>query len=209
MKQLNDTLKGQIKEAIERAERQSSCEFVAVITQKSGDYRIYAFFIAALGALLIPHVIHWLSDWLSLETLFQLQIVLLILLLVLTQLPSVTNLLVPSSVKRRQAALVAQQSFRKFGLHRTVKRRAILFFVSIDERYVQIIADVGIEAKIPSDTWQAIVEKFRLSLKTKNVGLGYLEAIEACGAILTREFPAEEGDVDEFPNELIMDGSNL
>ena len=86
MKQLNETLKTQIKEAIESAERQSSCEFVAVITQKSGNYRIYAFFVAALSALLIPHLIFWLTDWFSINKIFQWQITSFILLMILTQL---------------------------------------------------------------------------------------------------------------------------
>ncbi|HZF70968.1 TPM domain-containing protein [Sulfuricurvum sp.] len=205
MKQLNETLKTQIKEAIESAERQSSCEFVAVITQKSGNYRIYAFFVVALSALLIPHLIFWLTDWFRIEKIFQWQITSFILLMILTQLSVVTNALAPSAVKHRQAALVAQQSFRKFGLYRTSKRRAILFFVSIDEKYAEIITDIGIDEKVPKETWQAVIEVFRQNLETKNVAQGYLEAIETCGAILKREFPAEAGDVDELPNELIID----
>lgn len=207
MKQLNDTLKEQIKEAIQSAERQSSCEFVAVITQKSGNYRIYAFFVAALSALLIPHLIFWLTDWFSIENIFQFQMTFFILLMILTQLSVITNGLVPSAVKHRQASLVAQQSFRKFGLHRMSNRRAILFFVSIDEKYAEVITDIGIDEKISQATWQAVIEKFRLNLKTKNVAQGYLEAIKACGAILMREFPAEAGDVDELPNELMIDTS--
>lgn len=204
MKQLNETLKGQIKEAIQSAERNSSCEFVAIITQKSGDYGIYAFFVSAVSALIIPHLILWLTDWLTLGIIFRLQIVLFILLLIITRLPWIANRFVPTAVKRRQATLVAQESFRKFGLHRTSKRRAIMFFVSIDEGYVDIITDVGIEAKIPISKWQVIIEKFRLSLHTKSVAQGYLEAIQSCGAVLMQEFPAQEGDVDELPNELIV-----
>lgn len=207
MKQLNEKLKAQIKEAIESVERQSSCEFVAVITQKSGDYRIYAFFVSALSALLIPHLIFWLTDWFDIEKIFQLQITSFILLMILTQLSVVTNGLVPSTVKHRQAALVAQQSFRKFGLYKTSKRRAILFFVSIDEKYAEIITDIGIDTKISTEEWQAVIEEFRQNLETKNLAQGYLEAIESCGAILKREFSAETDDVDELPNELILDTS--
>lgn len=204
MKQLNETLKGQIKEAIQSAEQNSSCELVAIITQKSGDYGIYAFFVSAFSALIIPHLILWLTDWLTLGIIFRLQIVLFIAFLIVTRLPFLSKQLVPKAVMRRQATLVAQESFRKFGLHRTTKRRAILFFVSIDEGYVEIITDVGIEAKIPSSSWQVIIEKFRLRLHTRSVGQGYLEAIKSCGEILSREFPAEEGDIDELPNELIV-----
>jgi putative membrane protein len=205
MKQLNETLKGKIKEAIQNAEKNSSCEFVAIITQKSGNYGIYAFFVATISALLIPHLILWLTDWLTLGTIFRLQIVLFIVLMIVTRLPFIAKRLVPNVVMRRQATLVAQESFRKFGLHRTTKRRAILFFVSLDERYIEILTDTGIESKVSSEKWEPIIEKFSHHLHTKSVGEGYLEAIEACGEILKREFPAEAGDVDELPNELIID----
>lgn len=208
MKRLNDTLKQKIADAIREAERNTSCEFVSVITQKSSDYSIYAFLIASLGALLIPHLVHFLDDRLSLAMIFRFQIILFIFLMVLTQLSFVSRHLVPSTVMRSRAALVASESFRKFGLYRTKKRRAVLFFVSLDEKYATILTDAGIDEKIPQDIWQKVIDDFRNRLASNNVGDGYLKAIEACGTILMREFPAEEGDVDELPNELIMDVSN-
>lgn len=207
MKRMNDALKEQISEAITEAERHSSCEFVSVITQKSGDYRIYAFFAATLGALLIPHVIHMFSAAIALEVILRLQIVLFIVLMVLTQLSFATRNLVPSAIKRRQASLVAAEAFRKFALDRTRKRRAILFFVSLDEQYATILTDSGIDAKIPIQAWEEIVEEFRGHLRTNSVGEGYLHAIQRCSEILKREFPPEEGDVNEISNELIVDRS--
>lgn len=208
MKQLNDTIKEQITQAIRTVEKQSSCEFVTVITQKSGDYRLYAFFFSAMVALIVPHLLLWLGEWFTIGFVFRMQITLFVILLIITHLAKLNNWLVPGKVKTRQAALVANESFRKFGLHRTQRRRAVLFFVSIDEGYARIITDIGIDAKIPPASWDPILEKFRLRLNTKQIAQGYLEAIEACGAILTREFPAEEGDVDELPDELIIDTSN-
>lgn len=205
MKQIDEEVKTQIKEAIENAERESSCEFVTIITQKSGNYRIYAFFVAALSALLIPHLILWLTNWLSVEEVLRQQIVGFIFLMILTQLSFVTNLLVPSTIMQRHASLVAAESFRKFGLYKTKKRRAVLFFVSVDERFATIIADAGIEEKIDPLVWESIIETFRLNLNTKEIAQGYLEAIRACGEILKREFPVEEGDTDELPNNLIVD----
>lgn len=203
MKQLNETLKGKIKEAIQNAEKNSSCEFVAIITQKSGDYGIYAFFISALSALILPHLILWLTDWLTLGTIFRLQIVLFIVLLIVTRLPFIAKQLVPKVVMHRQASLVAQESFRKFDLYHTTKRRSILFFVSIDEGYVEILTDIGIDAKISSERWHPILETFRHYLHSKSVGEGYLGAIEACGEILMREFPRTIDDVDELGNDFL------
>lgn len=207
MKSLNEAVKERIKQAIQKAEQQSSCEFVAVITQKSGDYRIYAFFFSALFALIVPHLLLWLIDWFTIEFVFRFQIVLFVLLLIITHLAKLNNLLVSKKVKFRQASLIATESFRKFGLHRTKKRRSLLFFVSLDEGFVTIITDIGIDAKISVETWQEIIDTFRQNLETKNVAQGYLEAIETCGEILKREFPAESGDMDELPNELIIDTS--
>lgn len=205
MKRLNEEYKQQIADAIREAERQSSCEFVSVITQKSGDYRSYAFFAAALGALLLPHIVHSLYAAFGLETMFRMQIVLFIILMVLTQLSFITRNLVPSSIKRSQAALVAAESFRKFGLYRTKKRRAILFFVSLDEKFATIVTDIGIDERIPPQTWQALINDFRQKLESHQIGEGYLEAIQKCTEILKREFPPEEGDANELPNELIVE----
>jgi putative membrane protein len=205
MKPLTEELKGQIKEAILHAEQNSSCEFVTIITQKSGNYQIYALFVATLGALLLPHLLFWMNEGMGSVFLFQLQIIMLIIFMVLAQLPFFITHLVPSRVKRHHASLVAHQSFHKFGLYRTKKRRAILFFVSIDERYAHILTDIGIDAHINPVVWHTIIDDFRRTITTKTVAQGYLEAINACGEILAREFPRQADDSDELPNDLMID----
>jgi putative membrane protein len=205
MKQLNEQLKERIKAAILHAEQNSSCEFVTIITQKSGNYQIYPLFFATLGALLLPHLLFWINDGQESVFLFQVQIIVLIVFMVLAQLPFFLTHLVPSRVKHKQASLVAHQSFHKFGLYRTKKRRAILFFVSIDERYAHILTDTGIDALIDPAIWQTIIDDFRHTVTTKTLGEGYLDAINACSEILAREFPRQADDRDELPNTLIID----
>ena len=79
----------------------------------------------------------------------------------------------------------------------------MLLFVSVAERYVEIIADKGINDKVTQSAWDDIVVGFTKRVKAKEIPEGFLSAISACGKLLAESFPRPEGDVDELPNRLI------
>jgi uncharacterized membrane protein len=61
----------------------------------------------------------------------------------------------------------------------------------MDEKYIEIFADEEISKVIPNSHWQNIVDEFLTKIKENQFENGYLEAIKACGSILTKEFPKE------------------
>ena len=90
------------------------------------------------------------------------------------------------------------------NLHTTKDRTGVLIYVSVAERYAEVIADDGIYRKVTPKVWDTLIETL-----TANIGRGahvegFLAAIETCGAILAEHFPPESGDHDELPNHLIV-----
>ncbi len=77
-----------------------------------------------------------------------------------------------------------------------------MLFVSVAERYVEIIADAGIDAKVADDAWGGIVEGFVAEVKAGRIADGFISAIEGCGILLAEHFPRAADDVDELPNHL-------
>ena len=98
--------------------------------------------------------------------------------------------LVPRRVKQGYARMLAQW---EFAAHVTLAshRNFVLLFVSLGERYVEVIADRGVHAMVPDGTWDKIVSDFLAKVKAGRVADGVLAAVAACGAILKEHHPGQ------------------
>ena len=103
----------------------------------------------------------------------------------------------------REKALV---SFVEQGLHETRDKTGILILISLFEHRVQVLADSGINARVPEQTWDEIVALITGGLKSGQAGTATCRAIERCAEHLEEHFPRRDDDRDELPN-LIVDGS--
>jgi putative membrane protein len=81
----------------------------------------------------------------------------------------------------------------------------VLIFVSEAERYVEILADRGISRHVPDDLWQAIVDGFTARVRQGRTLDGFLECVDACGALLSRHVPATH-DRNELSDRLVVLG---
>ncbi len=200
---LNDKEKKLISEEIENLEKFSSAELVAVITQKSSDYKYAALLISIFFVFAFSFVIYFLKELSTLELLqYQLLIFVGINLLFENYKKLILTIL-PQSYKYQKASLYAIEQFNNLGLNRTKTKQAIMFFVSLDEKYVKIITDSEISKKIPDEFWHQLVHEFISDVKKEDFLNGYLKALKTSKAILTQHFPIQENDINELSNEVI------
>jgi putative membrane protein len=64
-----------------------------------------------------------------------------------------------------------------------------LFFVSLGERYVEVIADRNIHGRVAPDTWDRLVADFIAAVKAGRLAQDFITAVETCGAILETHYP--------------------
>lgn len=100
----------------------------------------------------------------------------------------------------REKALV---SFVEQGLHETRDKTGILILISLFEHRVQVLADSGINAKVPEHTWDEIVTTIISGLKAGDACNATCQAVERCGELLEEHFPKKHDDTDELPNLII------
>jgi putative membrane protein len=200
---LTEADKARVSEAIKLAEASTSGELVTVITQASDDYWYIPTLWAALIALLVPAGIILYGTWMDTSTVFAIQVATFMGLALLFRLPAIKLALVPKPIKRQRASRVAREQFFLQGLQNTEGRTGVLLFVSVAERYVEIIADKGINDVVPAGTWDKVVNDFVSQVKTGRYSDGFLAAVADCGTILAEHFPAQVDDVNELPNHLI------
>ena len=112
--------------------------------------------------------------------------------------------LVPRSVKHARAHRRAVEQFLAQNLHTTVGRTGVLIFVSVGERFAEILADAAIHAKVPEGEWQAIVADLTEHIGKGQAGDGFVRAIAAVGEHLAKHFPPDADHPHALSNHLIV-----
>jgi putative membrane protein len=101
-----------------------------------------------------------------------------------------------------EAALTA---FYRHRLAETRDRTGILLFVSVYERRAVVLADKGINLKVPPETWQQVVDLVVEAIRDGRPAEGLCEAVARCGQIVSSQFPVRAGDKDELRNLIVED----
>ena len=195
--------KEQIVAAIRAAEAKTSGQLVTVVARASDDYLQIPLLWATFIALLLPGLVLLVSPNVHLVHLFELQILVFMGVVFFLHWQPIKMFLVPTHMKRAHAQRLARAQFFTQGLHFTHAHTGILLFVSVAERYVEIIADSGIHARMQDGEWDAIVGQFVRYVKAGEVAQGFVTALNACGDKLAQHFPHEANGKNELPDRLI------
>jgi putative membrane protein len=97
--------------------------------------------------------------------------------------------LVPTRLKQMRARNMARREFAAGILAARDHAEGVLFFASLGERYVEIIASREVHALVGEDAWQRIVSIFAARAKAGNPTEAFVTAIEACADLLATHFP--------------------
>ncbi|MBV1707373.1 MAG: TPM domain-containing protein [Hyphomicrobiales bacterium] len=187
--------------AIHAAEAATSGEIVCVLAHAASDYAEIPLLWSLFLALALPWPLIVFTPW-SVQHIYLVQLAVFLLAgLALTQ-RRLRLWLVPRSIQRARAHAAALEQFELRHVSHTAARTGILIFVSLAERYVRIIADTGIAAKIPQDEWQGIVDALIGEAKAGRVVDGFIGAVGACGARLAAHFPAEADHANQLPDRI-------
>jgi putative membrane protein len=192
-----------ISEAIRAAEQKTSGEIFCVMAAASSDYRFVPIARAALIALAVPLPLFYFTP-LWADQIYFMQIAVFIACAVVFSLPGLRYLLVPRWIKRDRASVEAKRQFAAHGLHLTEQRTGVLIFASLAERYVEIIADSGINDKVSPEVWNKAVKAMIEKIKQRQPVEGFLEAVRICGEVLAKHFPPGAINKNELPNKLVV-----
>ena len=195
--------KQRISQAISEAERKASGEIVVVVAARSDAYLYVPPLVAALVSLLMPWVLIYLTRF-NLVSIYLAQLtVFLVLTALLLPLP-VRMALVPARFKRFHAHQRALEQFLVQNLHTTAGRTGVLIFVSVAERYVEILADAAIDARVAPGTWKKIVDNLTAAIGKGKPADGFVAAVAGVGEHLARHFPPDSANANELPDHLII-----
>ncbi|MCC6207924.1 MAG: TPM domain-containing protein [Gammaproteobacteria bacterium] len=199
---LNDRDRQQIGQAIAAAEARTSGELVAVVARASDHYLYIPLLWAALIALTFPGPLLLFGN-LHVDEVYAIQVIVFLALALVFNLVPLKMRLIPRAVRQARAHRLALAQFVEQNLHATAERSGVLIFVSVAEHHVEILADRGIDARVPADAWERVIAEFTGRLRAGQVAEGFVQAVNTCGELLAEHFPAAPGDRNELPDRLV------
>lgn len=190
-----------ITAAIRAVEARTTGEIVCVLAEQSSDSGALPILVAALVALASPWLLVAFSA-LPVLAILSWQIVVFVALALVLCLPRVRVALIPRRARRATAFRVATEQFYTRAVSRKEDRSGILIFVSLAEHYARIIADDGIDARVPQSHWQGAVDALIAQAREGRVADGFVAAIEICAGVLAEHFPRTDASPNELPDRI-------
>jgi putative membrane protein len=193
-----------IREATSLAESRTLGEIAVMVVDASSHYRE----AEVLGAVTLGNVAAFLltisflhgSLWwyISLTCAFS-----LLFWLFLRKVPPLKALFTGAARRERAVRDRAVRAFYEKGLYRTKGNTGVLFFISIFERKVWILADRGIHEKITQARLNAFARTVSGGILQGNAADALVQAIGEVGELLEKHFPTVHGDTNELPDGVI------
>lgn len=206
MTTLTDQQRETIQAQIRAGEARTSAEFVTVIAQSAESYLFIPTLVAAVATFLLSGIFLAFQSAMPLTMIefFAGQVAVFAILALICRIPEIRFALVPKSIRHQRASRLARQMFLDLGLTETEDRNAVLLFAAMGERYVEIIADVGLQQRLDKpEVWDEIVERFVASVRAGEIGEGFTQAIDGCADVMAKHFPNRDDAPNRFPDRLI------
>jgi uncharacterized membrane protein len=100
---------------------------------------------------------------------------------------------------------LALKEFYKLGMNKTAEKTGLLIFILFREKKFEIIADEGINSKIPEEKWNIIISHIKNEFSQNNYKAGILKCLKEIKDILITSFPYKEGDKNELPDDIVIE----
>lgn len=197
--------KGTIEAAIAEVETKTSGEVAVMVVDQSDSYpeaQIFAgLLVGSACSLAIAEIFFGESLWVFLP----LFVVAATLFGMLSRfLPFLIRLVGSGQRMENRVQDRALQAFYEKGLYKTRDDTGVLFFISLLEHRVWVLADSGIYSKISPTELQEYAHLVALGVKQGNVVTTLCAEIRRVGAVLATHFPIKDDDTNELSNKVII-----
>ncbi|HSD63963.1 MAG TPA: TPM domain-containing protein [Ignavibacteriaceae bacterium] len=107
--------------------------------------------------------------------------------------------------RKKSVKKLAEEEFFKLGIDKTRDKTGILIFFLLEARQFQILADSGIDTKVPEKTWDEIKDEMQSQFNEGKFSEGIIHGISRVGKILSEFFPVKPDDTNELSNKVVLE----
>ena len=187
MTKLSKSDHDQLHRAIADAEQRTGTHIALVVVPVSDRYVMYPLAYGALFALAIGGALALFWPHVSIRVAFAAEAMGFTAFSLLFDWLPLRLRLVPRTIRSARARNLAHREFAARIL--TTHRGGLLLFVSLGERYVELLADRELHAQVGQQTWDRIVAELTASARKKPLAECLLAAIASCTAALPATAP--------------------
>ena len=201
-----ETEKEKLRAVVRDIESRTTGEVVAMVVDASDDYPEAEIIGGILLSMLISLILTFLFFHASIFWFFPISLVFFLpSKFLLRRLPWLKKPFLGADRKEEAVRTRAFVAFHEHGLDRTRQNTGFLFFLSLFERKVHILADRGIYSKIGQETLDRYAKIVARGVKEGRACDALCQAIEETGRLLSTHFPTVTGDTNELPDAVIIE----
>jgi putative membrane protein len=202
----SDDERERLRDATREAESKTIGEVAVVVSDRSDEYpeagMLGGVLLGGLIALVLVMLFFHSSLW------FYIPLNLLLFFPVRALLVKVPALRTAFIGRGRIEAAVRQAALRAFydkGLYKTKGHTGVLFFLSLLERKVWVLADRGIHEKIKQESLNKLAGQVSRGIREGRACDALCEAISEAGELLACHFPITPDDTNELPDDVMTE----
>lgn len=187
-----------LTDAVHELERRSCAEVVVEIRARSGSYAhadARCASLIAFAALLVLLFSPWTFDaiWVAVDVV----LAWVIGFFVARKSDPVRRLFTTRREQLAAARTIAAAAFHDRGVANTRAETGVLVYLSLLERHIEVLADRGVLAAVPSLEWNRVIATAQQQRATPAT---LVETIRALMPLLEQCLPIGAGDEDELSN---------
>jgi putative membrane protein len=110
------------------------------------------------------------------------------------------RLLSPGSVMTENVARAARAKFVEIGMSKTRQRTGLLIYVSLFERQVRLVPDIGIDEQVHRVELQKAESRLAAAISSAD-RTAFTAALATLGPVLGEACPRRDDDANELPDE--------
>ena len=197
-----DDAKRRAAQAVKLVEAQTSAELVIAVRPRSAKYGVVAYNFG-LGSLLAVTLLLLVSPRvfsvgaIAIDGIVAFGLGALVCMNVDTLAFALTR---PKSLQAF-VDIAARAAFFDLGISRTSGRNGILVFVSMFERTLTVLTDVGINTAGLGASWTDVLGAMQMAVKRRDFD-AFVASVENLGSVLAAAMPRSADDVNELPDEV-------
>ncbi len=107
--------------------------------------------------------------------------------------------------KKKSVEDLARGESFKLGIDKTRDKTGIIIFLLLAARQFYILADEGINKKVPEKTWNTIKDEMQEHFIEGKFSEGIIHGVDRVGKILSEHFPIKPDDTNEISNRVILE----
>jgi len=191
IKHLSSDERARLHAVEQAAEARTSARLAVVTVPISDRYALYPIIFGAIAAMAVLAALALFWSALSLRTGFFASAVVFAAVSFLFEWLPLRLMLIPKHAKHWECWELAHRSFASRVLAQIDRKPGIVLFVSLGERYVEIVTDRDVDLRVPQSTWDAVIADFTDAARKGRVADGIVNAVEACAKVLETHYPAK------------------